>query len=49
MAEINIHLSMERIRRESPIIAELELEGHIKIVGGVYDVETGMVTFFDKA
>lgn len=45
VTEINIDLTMERIRRESPIIAELETEGKIKIVGGMYDVETGMVTF----
>lgn len=45
VTEINIDLTMERIRRESPIIAELETEGKIKIVGGMYDVETGVVTF----
>ncbi len=48
VTEINVHLTIERIRRESPIIAELEKTGQIKIVGGMYDVETGAVTFFDK-
>jgi carbonic anhydrase len=47
VTEINVHLTIERIRRESPIIAELELEGKIKIVGGLYDVETGAVTFYE--
>jgi carbonic anhydrase len=44
---INVNLTIERIRRESPIIAELEGEGKIKIVGAMYDIESGKVTFFD--
>lgn len=47
VTEINVHLTIERIRRESPIIAELEQEGAIKIVGGLYDVETGIVNLFE--
>ena len=46
VTELNIHLTIERIRRESPIIAELESKGEIKIVGGMYDVENGRVTFY---
>lgn len=44
---LNVHLTIDRIRRESPIIAELEREGKIKIVGGIYEVKSGKVTFFD--
>jgi carbonic anhydrase len=47
VTEINVHLTIERVRRESPIIAELEQQGQIKIVGGLYDVETGVVTFYE--
>lgn len=47
VTEINVHLTIERIRRESPIIAELEQQGLIIIVGGLYDVETGKVKFYD--
>lgn len=47
VTEINVHLTIERIRRESPIIAELEEQGHIKIVGGLYDVENGAVVFYE--
>jgi carbonic anhydrase len=47
VTELNIHLTIERIRRESPIIAELEENGKIKIVGGLYDVSTGMVRFYE--
>jgi carbonic anhydrase len=46
VTENNVHLTIERIRKESEIIADMEKNGAIKIVGGMYDVETGMVTFF---
>jgi len=41
----NVRHTMERIRKESPLIAESEREGKIKIVGGMYSVENGKVTF----
>lgn len=46
VTELNVHLTIDRIRRESPIIAELEQKGQIMIAGGLYDVETGAVTFY---
>jgi carbonic anhydrase len=39
--------TIDRIRKESQIIADLEKEKKIKIVGGIYDVDNGTVTFFD--
>lgn len=47
VTDIHVHLTIDRIRKESPIVAELEQQGSIKIVGGMYDVETGQVTFFE--
>jgi carbonic anhydrase len=47
VTRLNVTLTIERIRNESPIIAELEQQGAIKIVGGMYDVETGAVTFYE--
>ncbi len=47
VTNLNVKLTIERIRRESPIIAGLEQEGQILIIGGLYDVETGKVTFFE--
>lgn len=41
---LNVQLTIDRIRKESSILAELEAAGKIKIVGGMYDVETGQVT-----
>ena len=48
VTELHVQLTMDRITRESPIIAELEQSGKIKIVGGLYDVENGNVTFYDR-
>lgn len=45
VTELNVKLTIDRIRKESEIIAGLENEGSIKIIGGVYDVETGLVSF----
>jgi carbonic anhydrase len=47
VTELNVHLTIERVRRESPIIAGMELEGQLKIVGGLYNVETGEVVFYE--
>lgn len=47
VTEINVHLTIERVRKESPIIAELEQKEQIKIVGALYDVETGKVQFYE--
>ena len=44
---LNTKLAIERIRAESPILAEMETNGEIKIVGGVYSVSSGEVEFFD--
>ena len=42
----NIELSIERIRDESSILAEMEENGDIMIVGAIYDVSSGVVCFF---
>lgn len=42
----NIRLVMEQIRKQSSIIADLEKQGNVKIVGGLYDVTSGEVTFY---
>ena len=47
VTEINVHLTMDSIRAESPIISEMEKNGEIRIIGGLYDVENGSVTFYE--
>ena len=39
----NVKLTMERIRERSPILKEMEENGEIKIVGGVYSLGSGKV------
>lgn len=41
----NVKLAVEGIRRRSPILSEMENDNKIKIIGGMYDVETGIVKF----
>jgi len=43
---LNVELSIDRIRKESPILAEMEKNGEIEIVGALYDVSTGIVEFY---
>lgn len=42
----NVELTMDRIHAESPILSEMEKNGEIKIVGAMYDINTGAVTFY---
>ncbi len=42
----NVELAIVNIRKNSPILKEMEEKGEIDIVGAVYDVSTGAVTFF---
>ncbi len=41
--ENNVTLTIERIREKSPMLKEMEDNGEIKIVGGVYSLSTGKV------
>jgi carbonic anhydrase len=45
----NIKHTIDSIRKESSILADLEKDGAIIIIGGLYDVETGLVTFYEDA
>ncbi|MFT7119528.1 MAG: carbonic anhydrase [Nonlabens sp.] len=42
----NVELTIDRIRKESPVLMELEEDGDIKIVGAMYDIATGAVDFY---
>ena len=47
VAARNVELNILRIREESKILSEMESDGRILIVGGIYDVATGKVTLVD--
>lgn len=40
----NVKLTIKRIREKSPILKEMEENGEIKILGGVYSISSGKVT-----
>lgn len=43
VVRVNVQLGIAQIREESPILAEMEKNGEIDIIGGVYSVSTGAV------
>ncbi|MBK9333630.1 MAG: carbonic anhydrase [Ignavibacteria bacterium] len=43
----NVKLAIDNIRKNSPILKEMEDKGEIKIAGGVYNLENGKVTFLN--
>jgi carbonic anhydrase len=42
----NVELTIENIRKESPVLKEMEDNGKIAIVGAMYHIENGKVSFF---
>ncbi|TAM39558.1 MAG: carbonic anhydrase [Burkholderiaceae bacterium] len=46
VARKNVELTIADIRKDSPVLAELETKGTIKIVGAMYNLGTGAVEFF---
>jgi carbonic anhydrase len=46
VARKNVDMTVENIRRDSPVLAELEKSGAIEIAGAMYNLKTGAVTFF---
>ncbi|RKE39450.1 carbonic anhydrase [Paraburkholderia sp. BL23I1N1] len=46
VARKNVELTIAGIRKDSPVLAELETSGTIKIAGAMYNLATGAVEFF---
>lgn len=44
-ARSNVQLTIDTLRSGSPILSDLEKKGQIKIVGSMYDLSNGVVTF----
>lgn len=47
VTEKNVLQSIKDLRETSPILAEMEKAGEIVIVGGIYDIATGIVSFLE--
>ncbi len=46
VARKNVEFAITNIRKHSPVLAEMETKGAIKIAGAMYNLETGVVDFF---
>ncbi|HEY6928957.1 MAG TPA: carbonic anhydrase family protein [Thermoanaerobaculia bacterium] len=46
VGERNVHLAMKQIREKSPVLKEAIDSGAVGLAGGMYDLETGTVTFY---
>jgi carbonic anhydrase len=47
VSTINVYHTIELIRDQSSILRELEQKGKIIIIGALYNIETGSVSFFE--
>ena len=48
VTKLNVQITMDDIKNKSGIISELLHSRNIGVVGGIYDVDTGRVDFFNK-
>jgi carbonic anhydrase len=46
VARKNVEFTIANIRKDSPVLAEMESKGAIKVAGAMYNLETGIVEFF---
>ncbi|OBX24326.1 MULTISPECIES: carbonic anhydrase family protein [Bizionia] len=47
VSHMNVQLMIDRIHAESPILTEMEKNDEIKIIGAMYDINTGEVVFYE--
>lgn len=48
VAELNVRQTLKQIPTQSQIIEQLIQSGEIALIGGMYNVETGVVQFYDN-
>ena len=47
VSKTNVKLTIEKIKKDSPVMKELIDSKKLLLVGGIYNLETGRVTFMD--
>ncbi len=47
VTKINVMLTVQKVKEQSPVLVEMEKAKQIKIVGGLYDLDTGKVIFYE--
>ena len=45
VSQKNVEMTIENIKKDSPVLKEMLDSGEIDVVGAMYDVKTGTVTF----
>lgn len=48
VAKLNVLMTLEQIPEQSPVIRELVESGTVALVGAMYNIETGMVHFYNN-
>ena len=48
VARKNVEITIASIRKDSPVLADMESNGNIKMAGSMYNLETGVVDFFAR-
>lgn len=48
VAQLNVELALNQLPEKSPVLADLLKKGQIALVGGMYNVETGIVEFYES-
>jgi len=48
VSKLHVKLMVEKIRKESSILHEMETGGEIQIIGAYYNIHTGEVDFFEE-
>lgn len=46
VAKKNVYMTIDNIRKDSPVLKEMEDNGEIRIIGAMYDIKTGAVEFY---
>ncbi|MEM8965099.1 MAG: carbonic anhydrase, partial [Bacteroidota bacterium] len=47
VCENNVKNTINQIQEKSPILKEMQNNGEIKILGAIYDMDTGKVSFLE--
>ncbi|MEQ8425032.1 MAG: carbonic anhydrase family protein [Cyclobacteriaceae bacterium] len=47
VASLNVRITKKQILKNSPALADMIAKDEIALIGGMYDVETGQVNFYD--
>ena len=48
VAEMNVQLTMQKLRDRSIVLREMIDKGEVELVGAMYDVSSGKVTFYKE-